>query len=242
MKRVRSYEDVRRRRSLVVRFLRDVVILFVIFETLSTFAFKSWTISSSSMSPTLAKGDRIVMLPSAYGIFNPFSGGRGVFKAPARGDIVLLARPSTSEHGWVMRLVGSLVRFVTLQRVSLQPRGTSGDAPLMKRVVAVPGDSVRIDDFVVYVRTAGSTHYLTEYEVSTKAYDIGGSIGIAGWNKDMPLGGSMEPVDLGPGQFFVIGDNRVSTTDSRFFGPVSSRDILGKIAFRYWPLKRAERL
>jgi len=242
VKRVRSYEDLRRRRSLIVRFLRDIVILFIIFEIMSTFAFKSWAIASSSMNPTLARGDRVVMLPSAYGIFNPFSGGHGVFKAPARGDIVLLTRPSTPEHGWFVRLLDSLVRFVTLQRVALQPLGSSNEAPVMKRVVAVPGDSLKIEDFIVYVKTAGSTHYLTEYEVSTKTYDINGSLGIAGWGKDMPLGGSMAAIDLGPGQFFVIGDNRVSSTDSRFFGPVSSRDILGKVAFRYWPFKRATRL
>lgn len=229
----------RRRRSLVVRFLRDAVILFVIFETLSAFAFKTWTVESSAMSPTLAKGDRVVMLPSAYGIFNPFSAGRGVFKAPARGDIVLLTRPSTERHGWFARLLDSLVRFMTLQRVTLWPTGSAHETPVIKRVVAIPGDSVKIDDFVVYVRAAGSSHYLTEYEVSARTYDISGKLGIAGWSNDMPLGGTMAPIDLGPGQFFVIGDNRVASTDSRFFGPVSSRDILGKVAFRYWPFKRA---
>lgn len=229
----------RRRRSLVVRFLRDVVILFVIFETLSVFAFKSWTVGSSAMSPTLAKGDRVVMLPSAYGIFNPFSGGRGAFKAPARGDIVLLHRSSTERRGWFERLLDSFVRFVTLQYVALWSSSSSDENPVIKRVVAVPGDSVKIDDFVVYVKSAGSSHYLTEYEVSNKTYDIGGRLGIAGWDKDMPLGGTMAPIDLGPGQFFVIGDNRVASTDSRFFGPVSSRDILGKVALRYWPFKRA---
>ena len=241
MKRVRSYEDVRRRRSLVVRFLRDIFILFIIFETLSTFAFKTWTVGSSAMSPTLGKGDRVVMLPSAYGIFNPFSGGRGVFKAPARGDIVLLNRPSTERHGWFVRLLDSLVRFVTLQRFALWPSSASHDAPVIKRVVAVPGDSVKIDDFVVYVKSADSSHYLTEYEVSNGTYDINGRLGIPGWDKDMPLGGTMDPITLGPGQFFVIGDNRVASTDSRFFGPVSSRDILGKVALRYWPFKRARR-
>jgi signal peptidase I len=52
----------------------------------------------------------------------------------------------------------------------------------------------------------------------------------------------MDPVILGPGEYFVIGDNRPGSTDSRFFGPVDIDHVLGKIVLRYWPWKLPVRL
>ncbi len=107
---------------------------------------------------------------------------------------------------------------------------------IVKRVVALPGDSVYLDDFVVRVREKGSAYFLTEYELSGKSYDIRSEGLPEGWSKDMPLSGASGIVTLGDDEYFVVGDNRLNYSDSRFFGPVHSRDILGKVAFRYWPL------
>lgn len=52
------------------------------------------------------------------------------------------------------------------------------------------------------------------------------------------LSPSKFPITLKKGCFFVLGDNRVSSLDSRHFGPVHMKNILGKAIFRYWPLAR----
>jgi len=46
------------------------------------------------------------------------------------------------------------------------------------------------------------------------------------------------PITLKKGYFFVLGDNRPASLDSRHFGPVHMKNILGKAIFRYWPLSR----
>ncbi len=238
MKRVQSFEDARRRRSTFLRVLRYLVILFFSFELFSAFVFKSWVVASVAMSPTLVPEDRVVVMSSAYGVFNAFSGKRSTFKAPKKGDVVLMRLPSATIHPWYDRFADSALRFVTLQLVGLHGSSQSFDTPVIKRVVAGPGDSVMMDGFVVYVQAGDSSHFLTEYEVSGGAYDIEGASPVDGWDKHLPLSGTFKSIKLGPDEFFVVGDNRASSADSRFFGPVSSRMIKGKVVFRYWPFDR----
>ncbi len=238
MKRVQSFEDTRRRRSRIVLVLKYAALFFVVFEVFSAFALKTWVVSSSSMQPTLETSDRIVVGSSTYGILNPFTGKRVTFKAPHRGDIVLVRLPSSRERSWHQRLLDSLVRFLTFQRIGQPGMTQAQDSPVLKRIVAGPGDSVMMDGFIVYVKSSGTTHYLTEYEVSGADYDIINTMPVQDWGKEMPLSGTMTPMELGPGEFFVVGDNRFSSADSRFFGPVKSGLVIGKVLFRYWPLDR----
>lgn len=236
MKRALSYEDLRRRRTRALRFARFMAVLFVMYEFFSAYALKSYEIGSASMEPTLSPKDRVVVFPSAYGLLNPFTGRHGAYAAPQRGDVILLRPPSSSGAAWYSRFAGSFLRYVTFQRLGSIRGGRPLDGAIVKRVVAVPGDTVRVEGFIAQVRAAGNDHFLTEYEVTGAAYDIGGLGAPEGWDEGMPLSGRFGERALGPGEYFVLGDNRTSGADSRFFGPVSSKDVLGKVLFRYWPL------
>lgn len=238
MKRVQSFEDARRRKSRILRALKYVALVFVAYEAFSAFAFKSWAVASSSMQPTLARGDRVVVASSAYGILNPLTGKRTTVKAPKRGDLVMVRLPSAADHRWHERLLDSMIRFLTAQRLGLPVMRSAFESPVIKRVVATPGDSVKMENFIVYVKAEGTSHYLTEYEVSGADYNIGSVKPVQGWGQDMPLAGMMDPVELGDGEFFVVGDNRFSSSDSRFFGPVEAKHFIGAVILRYWPLDR----
>lgn len=238
MKRVQSYEDTRLKRSRILHIIKYVGLFFILFELFSAFAFKTWIVSSSTMEPTLKAGDRIIVGSSSYGIFNPFNDKRTILKAPRRGDIVLVRLPSSGERAWYQRLIDSLVRLLTFQRLSKSGIRHAMEMPVLKRIVAEPGDSIMMDGFIVYVRSSGTSHYLTEYEVSGADYDITSGRPVEDWGKEMPFSGTMAPMELGPGEFFVIGDNRFSSADSRFFGPIKSGLVIGKVFFRYWPLDR----
>lgn len=88
----------------------------------------------------------------------------------------------------------------------------------IKRVIAVPGDSVRIDDGQVYV----NGQRLHEPYVPAEFAD------------DRSVSDTAVP----RGAYYLLGDHRSSSSDSRDFGPVSRRYIYGKAVFGYWPVDR----
>jgi len=87
----------------------------------------------------------------------------------------------------------------------------------VKRVVGLPGDRVQLKDGVVH---------LDGTVLSEKGYTI------------KPDFGNYGPVTVPASQFFVLGDNRNNSEDSRFFGYVPRGNVIGKAIFIYWPLPR----
>jgi signal peptidase I len=85
---------------------------------------------------------------------------------------------------------------------------------LVKRIVAMPGEIVEIRSGVVYVN--------------------GQPIAEPFPHDTSPI--EMAPMTLGPLAYFVLGDNRSNSNDSRAFGPVTLDQILGRVWLRYWPL------
>ncbi len=85
--------------------------------------------------------------------------------------------------------------------------------PLIKRVVGLPGETIAIHDGAVYI----------DGQPLAEAY------------LDQPTLGYLQTMRIPEGCYYVLGDNRASSNDSRSFGVVTREDILGKAWFRYWP-------
>jgi signal peptidase I len=86
----------------------------------------------------------------------------------------------------------------------------------IKRVVGLPGETVEIRHGVVYVngKAIAEPYVPPQYEDAS----------------------DFEPVRVPRDSFFVMGDHRISSNDSRVFGPVASRYIYGRAVFAYWPV------
>ena len=90
----------------------------------------------------------------------------------------------------------------------------------IKRVIAVPGDRLRIDHGTVYI----NGEILEEPYLPEKWT----------YNNSWPATG--QDYVLPPDHYFVMGDNRNHSSDSRVFGPIDASSILGKAEVRIWPL------
>jgi signal peptidase I len=89
----------------------------------------------------------------------------------------------------------------------------------IKRVIAIGGDTVRIDNGAVYV----NGRRLDEQYVPTRFRD----------SRSYP------EITIPIGSYFVLGDHRSMSKDSRDFGPVEDRFVSGKAVFAYWPFDKA---
>ncbi len=166
-------------------------------------------VPTGSMQPTIAEGDRIVVNKLAYDLRVPFLGARLVHLSdPRRGDIVILASPSDGVR-------------------------------LVKRVVGLPGDLVALDGNRLIINQRSVSYGPVADRVVRTLVCRAGSRLIAsedlGNARHAVLVASVEgarhtfgPIRVPPSCYFVLGDNRESSLDSRFFGVVDRSLILGR--------------
>ncbi|MDM8270940.1 signal peptidase I [Thermophilibacter provencensis] len=100
---------------------------------------------------------------------------------------------------------------------------TEGET-LVKRVIAVGGQTIDLVDGTVYVDGEPLVEPYTEGKPTESLSDYLGSAGIS------------YPYVVPEGTIWVMGDNRTNSKDSRFFGPVSVDDVTSRVLFIYWPL------
>jgi signal peptidase I len=136
------------------------------------------------------------------------------FSEPETGDVVVFHPPLGSEQG----------RPCGVQRPLDQPCAEPTDEPsdtnYIKRVVGVPGDELSVIDGLVYI----NGQPLDEPYVKPNQ-----TCGICNLPKE---------ITIPPGHFFMMGDNRGASADSREWGPVPEEWIVGNAFFTYWPLPR----
>lgn len=178
---------------------------------LEAFVVKPFEIPSPSMVPTLAVGDRI---------FTNRLSGR--FGTPEVGDIVVFHPPTTATHEQRGRSRDGLCAVPRLRgAVCARPTLRRSDQHYVKRIVAGPGDTIAvIGDTVIRNGRRAAEPFVA---------------------KRCPDGTIQEfrvPVRVAADHWFMMGDNRRCSEDSRFWGPVPSGWIVGGAVVRYWPFER----
>ncbi|MDO8619078.1 MAG: signal peptidase I [Candidatus Daviesbacteria bacterium] len=112
------------------------------------------------------------------------------FGTPKHGDVIVLKNPQDEAQDFI------------------------------KRIIALPGDTVTVQNNMVLVNNQPINEYYLPPNTQTHA----GAYLTEGTQ-----------VTAGSGQFYVMGDNRGHSSDSREWGPVPKKDIIGKVFLKYWP-------
>ena len=222
-------------RSLWREYFESAAVVLVMAMFFMTFVAQAAEVPSASMENTVYVGDRFLINKFIFGPGPalPFLPQREI----RRGDIVVFKYPAESVPA------EKIVQFKTL---------------FIKRVVGLPGETIEVKGRDVYI----DGRLLPEYRVEssdcglgndkaplrltpperprasepyTVYYRNGKACGEGRYSDgDTPLNGVRRPYRIPEGHYFMMGDNRDNSRDSRYWGPVSRDLIVGRAMFVIW--------
>ena len=198
---------------LIIEYAKSFFPVLFLVLVLRSFLIEPFQIPTGSMIPTLNVGDFILVNKYAYGIRLPVIGTKIIsVDDPERGEVMVFIPPHENKY-------------------------------YIKRVIGLPGDTVRYENKTLFINGEEiQKEYIENITVSTS---IGG---LAGTLSSETLGSVVHPtqhIDVAGGRrlrttwvvpnghYFMMGDNRDNSADSREWGPVSEENIVGK-AIAVW--------
>ena len=187
------------------------VLLFVL--VVRSFIFEPFRIPSGSMMPTLVDGDYIFVKKYSYGLRWPVIEKKFIETGePERGDVVVFRLPSNPNINYIKRVVGLPGDVIVSSNGRLTINGDI--VPL----AAYPDLETEIRGFFY------------REDLDDREHAIRHSVDIMAENPAMPRPRVFEVPD---GHFFMMGDNRDNSQDSRFIGPIPETHLVGE-AVRIW--------
>lgn len=177
-------------------------LLFILLMSVFRSAIADWyTVPTGSMQPTIKVGDRIIVNKMAYDLKLPFSQLSLLnISEPLRGDIVVF-------------------------------ESKAADNRLIKRLVGLPGDIIAMKNETLYINDKALSYQITKQDaqklIATELINtIRHTIRIDK-NKSNQLS-SFGPITVPDDHYFVLGDNRRNSSDSRVYGFVPRHELTGK--------------
>ncbi len=174
--------------------IESIIIAFVMAMVIRAFVVQAFKIPTGSMRPTLLEGDIILVNKFIYGAKIPFTDWQlPKIRDPKIGDVIVFIYPIDPKKDFI------------------------------KRLIALPGETVEIKNGTVYINDKP----LVDALFNQRYYYNRGDFGQEGKKIIVPRD-----------SFFVMGDNSASSQDSRYWGFVPRKNVLGQALIVYWPLTR----
>lgn len=186
-----------------VEYARSFFPLLAVVFVLRSFLFEPFQIPSSSMVPTLQVGDFILVNKFNYGLRLPVARTKVVaLGEPERGDVMVFYPPHQNETYYIKRVIG-----VPGDRISYRNKvlTVNGERVPREWLTSVPDGRGR---YRVGLESVDDDSYLMQVDGRRPARDFS--------------------VTVKPGHYFMMGDNRDNSSDSRVWGQVPERDIVGQ--------------
>ena len=198
----------------------------LIFLVLRTFFVEAFRIPSESMVPTLLVGDWLFVNKLRYGPHIPFTDvSLPGYAEPHRGEVVVFQSPYQADEA---------------------ARGLDPTPILVKRLIGVPGDTLYMRGGVLHLNGVPQREpYVVEPR--TPADDPNEANPLFDWQKRVqlhvsrfgpapaqPTHDDWGPLVVPPAHFFMMGDNRYNSKDSRYWGLVPRKNVRGRPMFVYY--------
>jgi len=203
------------RKSALRDWTESLLVALLIALFLRAFVVEAFKIPSGSMIPTLLVGDHIFVNKFSFGIRLPLIGKRIVdWGEPRRGDVIVFVAPHEPDKDYI------------------------------KRVIGVPGDRIRVEGEHIFINgeriLQGEPQPYAYFDETRQAEQkclkyqaaLGQAQFVILYNPS--LWHETEEFTVGPGQYFVMGDNRDNSRDSREWGTVPIDNVKGKALAVWW--------
>ncbi len=203
-----------------------IVQALLIAIVIRTLLFQPFSIPSGSMRPTLLEGDYLFVTKWAYGYSRhsmPFSpnlfSGRIFFSEPKRGDVVVFKFPPNPSVDYIKRLIG------------------------------LPGDRIQVKDGVLYINDVAVPREKVGQIDNPDITEVNRPVDV--YRETLPNGVSYDTLDIDPnsigdntreftvpaGHYFMMGDNRDNSSDSRFnVGNVPVENLVGRANYIFFSI------
>ena len=196
------------RESTLVEYSRSFFPVLALVFVLRSFVAEPFQIPSSSMVPTLEVGDYILVNKFTYGLRLPVLRTKILdLGEPERGDVMVFFPPHLNKTYYIKRVIGLPGDVISYRSKRLY---VNGEAVPFEPLAAFPEGRARVQ---LALAELGDKSHLQQVNLLRRGADF--------------------TVTVKPGHYFMMGDNRDNSSDSRVWGQVSERDIVGK-AFAIW--------
>jgi signal peptidase I len=198
--------------------VKSISVAILLFLVIRTFVVEAFKIPTGSMEKTLLVGDFLLVNKAVYGAQVPFTHIRlPAFDTPERGDVIVFEYPLDTSKNYV------------------------------KRVIGLPGDKVAMRDGELYVNGVRKAEdYVQHSQPNGDYYDPSFE-----WQREYiapdvvsgsyrPTRDDWGPIVVPPDQYFVMGDNRDNSQDSRYWGFVDRTLIKGRPLIIYYSFDRSK--
>lgn len=225
--------------NFIITWAYDFWPVLAVVLVLRSFLFEPYNIPSDSMVPTLETGDYILVNKYQYGVRLPISNTKVLnINEPERGDVAVFRYPPQPTISYIKRVVGLPGDHIVYENGQLTVNGTT--IPFEQTEFKREKDVLDTSESIYHYETLGQHQHLVRNLEGQNS--LVSQFNYAQSKKDLPFvatendrfvksNGESWEIKVKPGHYFMMGDNRDQSADSRFWGLVPEANLTGQAIY-----------